>query len=388
MAAFLPICRGALGSIFMIFRRSLISEFMNTAGGVFTVLFSIVLTVGIVRVMSQVAVGKSDAGAILQMVLYTSLTTLAPLLALSLFLAILMALIRSWQQNEMIVWFSSGGLSLLSWIRPVLRFSLPVVLLTAVVALAITPWARGQMDVSKAQFSQRDDTSRIASGKFIESSSGRRVFFIQQVSEDTQNVKGIFVSELNRNGKATVVSSTEGRLRINKEGDRYVELTDGKRYEIAPDAKSYRVTGFGTYGIRLDIKPDQILSPDKVYSLPTSYLLNDPNPKNLGQFFWRLSWPLMALNLVLFAIPLSFTNPRAGKSLNVVVAVLVFILYLNFINIMESWISEGRWHWWSGLIALHGSMLLLTALLFVRRIWLQRWLPRELTIGYWRDRME
>ena len=42
---------------------------MNTAGGVFTVLFSIVLTVGIVRVMSQVAVGKSDAGAILQMVL-------------------------------------------------------------------------------------------------------------------------------------------------------------------------------------------------------------------------------------------------------------------------------------------------------------------------------
>lgn len=54
----------------MIFRRSLISEFMNTAGGVFTVLFSIVLTVGIVRVMSQVAVGKSDAGAILQMVLY------------------------------------------------------------------------------------------------------------------------------------------------------------------------------------------------------------------------------------------------------------------------------------------------------------------------------
>ena len=181
----------------MIFRRSLISEFMNTAGGVFTVLFSIVLTVGIVRVMSQVAVGKSDAGAILQMVLYTSLTT---------FLAILMALIRSWQQNEMIVWFSSGGLSLLSWIRPVLRFSLPVVLLTAVVALAITPWARGQMDVSKAQFSQRDDTSRIASGQFIESSSGRRVFFIQQVSEDTQNVKGIFVSELNRNGKATVVS--------------------------------------------------------------------------------------------------------------------------------------------------------------------------------------
>lgn len=96
----------------------------------------------------------------------------------------------------------------------------------------------------------------------------------------------------------------------------------------------------------------------------------------------------MALNLVLFAIPLSFTNPRAGKSLNVVVAVLVFILYLNFINIMESWITEGRWHWWSGLIALHGSVLLLTAFLFIRRIWLQRWLPRELTIGYWRDRME
>ena len=147
----------------MIFRRSLISEMTNTAGGVFTVLFSIILTVAIVRVLGRVAGGRYDGEAILQLLLYTSLNFLAPLLAMSLFLAVLITLIRSWMQNEMVVWFSSGGLSLLAWIRPVLQFAFPVILLTALVSLAIGPWARAQTEVSRKQFSQRDDASRVVS---------------------------------------------------------------------------------------------------------------------------------------------------------------------------------------------------------------------------------
>ena len=67
---------------------------------------------------------------------------------------------------------------------------------------------------------------------------------------------------------------------------------------------------------------------------------------------------------------------------------LVFILYLNFISIMQSWITEEKWHWWTGLVALHGTVLALTAALFVRQIWFQRWLPKQLSLGYWRDRAE
>ena len=361
------------------------SEMTNTAGGVFTVLFSIVLTVAIVRVLGRVAGGRYDGEAILQLLLYTSLNFLAPLLAMSLFLAVLITLIRSWMQNEMVIWFSSGGLSLLAWICPVLTFALPIILLTALVSLAIGPWARAQTEVSRRQFSQREDTSKVVSGQFIESRGGKRIFFIEQANTEEQYIKGIFVAEF-KSGKTSVVTSQEGRITVNSEGDRYVELQHGRQYETSAGKADSKITEFENYGIRIDVKPDDVLTPDKTQALPTSQLLANPTNKNMGQFLWRLSWPFVAFNLALFAIPLSHTSPRAGRSLNLVIAILFFILYLNSISIMQSWVSEGKWNWLAGFITVHGLVLAVTIILFIRRIWLQRWLPPQFSIGYWRTR--
>ncbi|MBU3733758.1 MAG: LptF/LptG family permease, partial [Candidatus Fonsibacter sp.] len=37
--------------------------------------------------------------------------------------------------------------------------------------------------------------------------------------------------------------------------------------------------------------------------------------------------------------PLSFTNPRAGRSLNIIFAVLIFIIYNNLLAIMNTLIT-------------------------------------------------
>lgn len=103
----------------MIFRRSFLNELANSAGGVFTVIFSIVLTVGLVGVLHETAGGSYDSSSVLEITLYTGLANLAPLMTASLFVAVLITLIRTWQDNEMIVWFSAGGRSLLDWIGPV-----------------------------------------------------------------------------------------------------------------------------------------------------------------------------------------------------------------------------------------------------------------------------
>ena len=76
--------------------------------------------------------------------------------------------------------------------------------------------------------------------------------------------------------------------------------------------------------------------------------------------------------LALFAIPLSASSPRAGRSLNLIVAALVFILYLNGISVMQTWIEQGRFNYVSGLIILHGFVFLLCVLFFVRRVWMMR----------------
>ena len=87
----------------MIFKRSLIAELANLAGAVFTVLFTIVLAVAMVRFLNMAAGGSIEHGTVVQLVLYNALVNLPPLLAASLFIATLMTLMRSWQDNEMVV---------------------------------------------------------------------------------------------------------------------------------------------------------------------------------------------------------------------------------------------------------------------------------------------
>lgn len=89
----------------MIYRKALTSELSNTAGGAFTVLFSIVVTIGLVRILNQTAGGRYDTGSILEVVAYTSLINLPALISLALFLAVFMTLNRYWRDSEMFVWF-------------------------------------------------------------------------------------------------------------------------------------------------------------------------------------------------------------------------------------------------------------------------------------------
>ena len=57
----------------MIFKRAIVAELSNTAGGVFTVLFSIVFSIGLVRILGEAAGGRIDNQAVFSIcLLYTS----------------------------------------------------------------------------------------------------------------------------------------------------------------------------------------------------------------------------------------------------------------------------------------------------------------------------
>lgn len=70
-------------------------------------------------------------------------------------MAVLMVLMRSWQDSEMVVWFSSAGLSLLSWIRPVLRFALPMILVVGILSIALTPGPKARLNARRKPFSRK-----------------------------------------------------------------------------------------------------------------------------------------------------------------------------------------------------------------------------------------
>lgn len=358
----------------MIFKRSLIAELANLAGAVFTVLFTIVLAVAMVRFLNMAAGGSIEHGTVVQLVLYNALVNLPPLLAASLFIATLMTLMRSWQDNEMVVWFSSGGRSILSWIEPTVKFALPIVVVIALLSIVISPWARSETDRLRNSVSAREDVNAIAPGRFIEAMGGKRVFFVESAEEAGNQVRNVFMAEGDW-GKESVVTAEKGTIEVNAEGDRYVVLGNGRRYEAQTDSGKTRIVEFGSYGVRLDIRIDRAFASTKTSSMPIALLIASPTPDHQAELLWRFSWPAAALLLALLAIPLSCTSPRAGRSLNLLMAALVFILYLNALSIVETKIEQQALTFWSGYAVLNGSLLILTVVLFIRRTWMTRWLP-------------
>ena len=190
----------------MIFRRALQREFSRTAAAVFIALFAILISTVLIRLLGQAAGGRLPADAVLALIGFGSLAQLPTVLSLTLFIAILISLSRSYRDSEMVVWFAAG-VPLTAWIRPVLMFALPLVVVIGASSLFLTPWAQQQSGEYRDRIDSRDDTQRIAPGVFRESSGARRVFFVEVGAGVDGRVRNVFVSEETRDGQLVVIAS-------------------------------------------------------------------------------------------------------------------------------------------------------------------------------------
>lgn len=353
----------------MIFQRALLRELSNSAAAVVAALFAIMLTTNIVRLLSRAAGGKIPLDTVLAVLGFTAIRTLPVLLALTLFVAVLMTVSRSYRDSEMVIW-SAAGQSLTSWIRPVLLFAAPVIALITVMSLFLTPWANERAEEFRQQIDNRDDISRVAPGVFRESSGADRVFFVEGVDGDLRKVQNIFIAT-RKPDRTGVVVSREGYIETAENGDRFAVLLRGRRYDGVPGTPEFRVTEFQRYAARIETREVQALAATP-RSTPTLQLLQPQDSRQKenilkGELLWRIGLPLMALNLVLLAVPLSFVNPRATRSINLLFAVFAYLTYSNLLSVVQAWVAQGKLRFEVGWWLLHAVMLGLIALMFLRR---------------------
>ncbi|MEZ5608916.1 MAG: LPS export ABC transporter permease LptF [Rhodocyclaceae bacterium] len=350
----------------MIFRRALQREFAQTAAAVFVALFAILISTVLIRLLGQAAGGRVPADAVAALIGFGALAQMPTVLTLTLFIAILVSLSRSYRDSEMVVWFASG-VPLTAWIRPVLSFALPLVLVIGAGALYLSPWAQQKSGEYRERLDSRDDTQRVAPGVFRESSGAQRVFFVEVGAGEDGRVRNVFVSEQTRTGGLVVIVSSEGYLRSDDEGRRYVVLENGRRYDGTPGTPEYRVMEFERYEVLVAQK--QLVSQfSRTRAQPTMQLLAQQDKRSLGELVGRFGVPLVALLLALMAIPLSFVNPRAGRANNLLIALLVYLLYSNAISVFQSWVAQGRMGFALGLILPHVVVLGALGVLFYKRL--------------------
>lgn len=358
----------------MIYQRAAQREFAHTALAVFVALFSILITTQLIRLLGQAAGGRVVPEAVLALLGFGALGYLPVLLSLTLFISVLMTLSRMYRDSEMVVWFSSG-LSLQDWARPVLRFAAPIVLAILALSIFLAPWAQSKSNEFRQRMDQRNDISRVAPGTFKESSSGDRVFFVESVSSaqsDKGEVGNIFVNSV-QHGRLGVMAAANGHVEQAPNGDRFIVLEHGNRYEGMPGSAEYRTMEFERYSIRIETRESRNEPKESQRGLSTRRLIDNPTPANLGELLWRIGVPLSALVLALLAIPLSFVNPRAGRANNLIFAILTFMIYSNLISLSQAWVARGKLPFEVGVWGVHLLMLSLLLVLFWRRLSLSPW---------------
>ena len=349
----------------MIFERAVRREFAQAAAGISVALLAILASTQLIRLLKDAAGGRIAPEAVASLLGFAALNFMPILLSLTLFVSILLSLSRAYRDSEMVVWFSCGQ-PLTAWIRPVLKFALPIVLAIAVLSGFLSPWANYNTAEYKQRLSARSDVSQVSPGAFREAKRGQRVFFVESVADDASRVGNVFVASM-QEGKLGVVMSDTGYQEFAPNGDRFVVLEHGRRYEVEPGTPEFKVMAFERYKVRTEdgeSKPTE-RSPNR---LPfTELILEDSNPAR-GELLWRIGMPVSAIILALLAIPLSYVNPRAGRSANMLIAILIYAIYSNMISISQAWVAQGKLSFWIGVWAAHAVMLVPLLLLFYKRI--------------------
>lgn len=349
----------------LIFKRALLREFGSLALGVFATLFAVTITTQLIRLLGQAAGGTVLSGGVLPLLGFATLNYLPVLLSLTLFISVLMAVSRSYRDSEMVIWFSSG-IPLTAWMKPVLGFAGPIVVLIAVLSLFLSPWAVDRSEDYRRQMDKRDDLARVAPGVFREAADAERVFFVEAVAGEEGSVQNVFISSV-RDGQLGVMVSKRGYQETASNGDRFVVLHNGRRYQGTPGTSDFQVMNFERYALRIRSREAR-MEQKSSKALATLELLRDRTNPNLAELLWRIGLPLSALTLALLAIPLSFVNPRASRSVNLIFALLTYMVYSNLVSMAQAWVSQGRLSFETGWWIMHAGMVILLAIMFWRRM--------------------
>ena len=216
----------------MIFLRTLLREFANLGVAVFLSLFMIALTTRLIRLLGQAAGGRIPSDAVVAFLGFSALNVLPVLLSLTLFITVLLALNRAWRDSEMVIWFSAG-LSLAAWMRPVLIFAAPLVFVIALLSFVIAPWSVQMAEQYRSKIDTRDDISRVEPGTFGESRGKQRVYFVESIAGDKSSVQNVFVNSV-QHRRTGVMMSERGLTEYAPNGDRFLVMMSGRRYEGVP----------------------------------------------------------------------------------------------------------------------------------------------------------
>jgi lipopolysaccharide export system permease protein len=339
-----------------LFQKSIQRDLLRNFGGATVILFTIVMTIMLIRILGKASKGQVDPSEVILLIGLNGIGNAAPILTLSLFVSVVYTFSRMYLHSEMVIWFSSG-VSLSQFLKPLYKFAWPILLMIALLALFAWPWSNVQTQYLKEKFEKRSDIERVAPGQFQESNSKEMVFFIEKKQNKDDEASSIFISKVE--GKTETITTAKAGNIEWLEKDKFLALNQGQQTVIDHQTGEVRMTEFSEFKFWLDPTGRQILPGMQSQMLDTAELLKSKDRNNQGELFWRIGLFLAAINLALLAIQLASVNPRIGRSYSLGMALLCFVGYYNMLTIGKRLIADGTASFSGMMIIVHGTATLI-----------------------------
>lgn len=359
----------------MILFRYLTREVFASLFLITSLLLIILMSNEFVHYLNQVAGGKFAANILWQLIILESPRFLAILLPFSLFLAILFTYGRLYADYEMTT-LNACGFSLIQ----LARLTLPSVLLLSFIIAFLNLWLNPELlsyrNKLLAQTGTAIELETVQPGSFQQTNAGHRIIYVESISGDHKSVKNLFMAQTNTHIPPseitpwTILSANSGYQTINpKTKETFFVAVNGRRYQGTPGGKEYYITQFANYGIRIDSHIGTVNNPQESLSTLALWRASKLNkPIFFSELQWRLSAPIATLLLALLAIPLSRVNPRQGKYLHLLPAIIIYIFYLNLLLFGRNWIENGSISYQWGLWWIHGLLVIIILLAWCRAL--------------------
>jgi lipopolysaccharide export system permease protein len=364
-------------SMISLIDRYLLQEIIRALLAILVLLLLIFFGTTFIKLMQQVAVGDLNSILLFKMLGLEILRFLARLVPPAFFFAVLYAMGRLYRDSEIIAMEACGigGFRLFS---AILFATLPAALLVSWLSLAVSPWAaRNIADLLSSQHGQAMELAGVSAGRFNEYSQGNLIFYVESISDKDHRMHNVLVQH-RKQQEVGLISAERGYQTIDeRSGDRFLVLENGYRYQGIPGAADYRVSEFAEYALRIkEAGPSLIKRPWK--GMSNRALWESGNIRDQIELQVRVSQILALLVVALLAMPLSRTAPRQGPYGRLVLAFLIYTLYLSLQGASEKWMLDRVTPTWLGIWWVHLMLALLALTLF---------LPDTVTYRRWRQRL-
>lgn len=347
----------------MLYKRQVIKELSINSCGIFFILLMIIVSIQFVNLLGKVAKGSVNIDLFTTLISVSIISSTPLLLSITCFMSVLAVLTRYWRNSEMIIWMSSG-VSVRNWVETILIFAVPFFLITLLLSLFLIPKGN-EIGLQYSKFIQEKPTLNfVEQGVFIPIVNG--VAFVDSYDAKTGELKAFFSHEVNpKTGKFESTFAKDGKIELADSGIK-ITLNGANRYLGAPNEADFSVFNIPKveYNLETNADADKISVFGNKETASTMDLWKSTNPEYKSSLMWRLSIPISILILSLFAISLSYVNPRANRSYNIIFAILLFFFYQNGMIVVRNMIAKNALNFFTGFLSIH-LLMLACALLFL-----------------------